>query len=48
MIEDEDGAKILLTTGNNFKNLMTMIEGGDGTQKPCFLLFQKNMLIMST
>ena len=48
MIEDEDSAKILLKTGNYFKNLESMIEGGDGTQKPCFLLFQKNMLIMST
>ena len=38
MIEDEDGAKILLTTGNNFKNLMTMIEEGDGTQ---YLIFFK-------
>ena len=39
MIEDEDGAKILLTTGNNFKNLMTMIEEGDCTQNLVFFYF---------
>ena len=41
MIEDEDGAKILLITGNNFKNLMTMIEEGDGTQNLIFF-FKKS------
>ena len=39
MIEDEDGAKILLTTGNNFKNLMTMIEEGNGMQNLVFFYF---------
>ena len=41
MIEDEDGAKILLKTGNKFKNLVTMIEGGDGTQNLVSFYFKK-------
>ena len=41
MIEDEDGGKILLTTGNNFKNLMTMIEEGDGRQNLVFFYLKK-------
>ena len=40
MIEDEDGAKLLLTTGNDFKNLMPMIEEGNGMQNLVFFFFK--------